>query len=118
MGCKEPDLELKKLGQYYGTDNYYRCLGTLITDGVMYVMKNGYSWLVNDIIILVKFERKLRKQPFIYVRLQLNGDGSALLVFEDGNYNRLHVERYEWTDAKRELEFFYVGGVLLLKSEY
>ena len=47
------DLELKDLGQYYGTTQYYNIMGVNITDGVEYIMKNGYSWFVTDTIAVI-----------------------------------------------------------------
>ncbi|GAG90306.1 unnamed protein product, partial [marine sediment metagenome] len=44
------DRELKDLGQFTGTTQYYRVFGVNVTDGVKYVMDNGYAWLVTDAI--------------------------------------------------------------------
>ncbi len=44
----EPDLELKNLNNFYGSEHYYRLMGGInATDGVHYVMQNGYSVLCN-----------------------------------------------------------------------
>jgi len=40
---EKPDLELKALNEFIGTQNYYRYMGVLLTDGVKYIMENGYS---------------------------------------------------------------------------
>ena len=120
----ETDLELKGLGSFIGTQNYYAVLGANVTDGVKYIMDNGYSWFVTDAIAVIKFRDKfpkLRNQPFLSVKLVLLGDVArweADLIIEDGNYNQLYKQHYDFTDAKRELTLFYTDNVLMLSNEY
>lgn len=113
------DLELKNLGQFYGTVNYYRVwLGALATDGAKYIMDNGYSWLVTDAISVIKTVPNLKKQDFLVIELKLLGDGTAKMVISDGNDNTLYEQKYEWTDAKREVKLYFADNVIFLSSEY
>ena len=115
----QPDLELKDLGNYYGSEHYYRLMGGInATDGVHYVMQNGYSWVLTDAAVILRMEPKVRGQVFVVVRLKLLPEGGAKIVYEDGNDKVLFEQSYEWTDAKRELELFFADNVIMLASEY
>lgn len=118
-GQQQPDLELKELGNFCGSEHYYMLMGGInATDGVHYVMQNGYSWLVSDASVILRMEPTVREQDFVVVRLKLLPEGRANVVYEDGNDNMLLEQSYEWTDAKRELELFFADGVLMLANEY
>ena len=123
---EKPDLELKALNSYYGTQNYYQYMGVLFTDGIRYIMENGYSWFVTDAIAVIvahqKIRRHLQNDDFLTIKLKLNKDEdgytTADMIFEDGNYNELYRQHYDFTDAKKDLKLFYTGNVLMLSSEY
>lgn len=111
------DLELKDLGQYYGTQQYHKCyLGVLATDGVAYIMSNGYSWLVTDAISVIK--TLLKNQEFLVIKLELLENSKARMIITDGNDNILYEQNYEYTDAKRKLTLFYQNNVIMLSGEY
>jgi hypothetical protein len=116
---QEPDLELKSLGSFYGSEHYYRLMGGInATDGVHYIMENGYSWMVSDAAVILRMEPKVRGQDFVVVRLKLLPEGKAKVVYEDGNVNVLFEQSYDFTDAKKELELFFADEVIMLASEY
>lgn len=113
------DLELKALGGFIGTQQYHRVwLGTLATDGVKYIMDNGYAWFVTDALSVIKLKPELVAEPFLTVELHLREDSEADLIITDGNENELYSQHYDFTDAKRDLTLFYENGVLLLNSEH
>ncbi len=115
----EPDLELKNLNNFYGSEHYYRLMGGInATDGVHYIMENGYSWVVSDAAAILRMEPQVRGQGFVVIRLKLLPGGRAKVVYEDGNDNILFEQSYDWTDAKRELELFFADGTLMLAGEY
>ena len=114
----KPDLELKALGQFIGTTQYYGVLGFNVTDGVKYVMDNGYSWFVTDALAVIKCYPKLRTATFLTVELKLTGDNEADMLITDGNENTLYTQHYQWTNAKKEFTLFYEHGVLILNSEH
>lgn len=111
----EKDLELQELGQFHGTEHYYKDMfDVLLTDGVKYIMENGYSWFVTDQIVnLMRF-----KDGFYSVKLKLLSNSKAEAIITDGNNNILNVQKYEYTDAKRELNLFFYDNVLMLSGEY
>jgi hypothetical protein len=118
------DLELKDIGQFYGTQNYYKgWLGVNYTDGVNYVSNNGYSWLVTDAISVIKTDKKildyLKEDTFLSVKLKVDVEkGTAIMTIEDGNKNILYTQNYDYTDAKRDLVLYFVDNVLMLAGEY
>lgn len=116
----EMDLELKKLDFFYGSENYYRCMGVLITDGVKYVFKNGYAWFVIDAILKIKFDKKLRKEDFISIKLEIPEEGKAVVIFKNADGKVIEKEEYKYSDAKREFKMYYdrASNVLMLSGEY
>jgi hypothetical protein len=114
---QKPDLELKALGGFIGTQQYYREMGTLYTDGVKYIMENGYSWVVTDALAMIMCNRVLKAQPFLAVKLK-RSDSEADLIIDDGNGKVLYRQHYDYTDAKRDLTLFWESGVLLLAGEH
>ena len=108
------DKELKDLNQFYGTEHYYNVMGANVTDGVKYIMDNGYSWFVTDMLVILKM--KIR-EPFCSVKLKVE-DSKAEAIITDGNDNKLYSQKYEYTDAKRDLELYFTDNVLMLSNEY
>lgn len=111
------DLELKDIGQFIGTEQYHKgYLNTLLTDGVVYIMENGYSWFVNDAISVLKY----KKINNVFIKLKANTqEHTAVITIEDGNGNIYYSQNYEYTDAKvDELILFYQNNVLMLIGEY
>ena len=116
----EKDLDLKGLGQFCGTMSYHMVgLGSRVTDGVKYIMDNGYSWFVTDALAIMRLKTELKREPFLVVRLKLNKDKeTADMVIDDGNYNELYTQQYDYTDAKQELKLYFTDNVLMLAEEY
>lgn len=109
------DLELKNLNEFIGTERYHNVMGIKCTDGVAYIMENGYSWFVTDSIAVII--TKLKNQEFLSVSLKLKNN-EAQMIITNGNENVLYTQDYEYTDAKRELKLFCTNGVLMLNNEY
>jgi len=114
------DLELKDLDSYTGSANSYK-IGRLIlasvTDGVSYIMKNGYSWFVTDALSVI--EIKFRNEEFITVELKINKEKkTADMIITGDNNNEVYKQHYKYTDAKRDLKLFYRNNLLMLSSEY
>jgi len=111
------DLELKYLDQFIGSERYYRVMNTIITDGVNYIMQNGYSWLITDALIVIK--TKLINEEFLSIKLQVNKEkNTAIMLITDGNNRVLYKQYYNYTDAKRDLTLFFENNTLMLNSEY
>jgi len=113
---RKDDLELKNLGQYYGTQGYVKVLGVNVTDGIGYIMNNGYSWFVTDMIVVLKMKIN---EPFCSVKLKVDKEKKkAVATIDDGNGKILHSQKYDYTDAKRDLHLFFTNNVLMLSGEY
>ena len=118
MKTQSEDLELRDLDNYFSTEQYHRIfLGTIATDGVIYIMQNGYSWFVTDAISVIKY--KFAHEAFLTAELRVNKENStADMVITDGNGHVMYKQHYMYTDAKRDLTLYYTSKVLMLGSEY
>lgn len=116
------DLELKELGAFTGTESYHSAkpFPEKLTDGVAYVMQNGYTWLITDALSLIHTKPSCRGQEFYSIKLRLKKmpKVEAILLISDGNENILATQDYEFTTAKKELDLFLTDNVLMLSSEY
>jgi len=113
----DEDLELKELNSFTGTEHYYNVMGALVTDGVKYIMDNGYSWFVTDALAVIK--TKFRNKEFLSIKLQVNKEKQdATMLITDGNDNVLYKQYYKYTNAKIDLTLFFTDNVLLLSNEY
>lgn len=116
------DLSLSDIDQYYGTQGYANVMGVNVTDGVRYVMENGYSWSVTDAIVILKMNKKVRRESFVHLKLRIQekkGKGNeAIMYYEDGNGNVLYRQKYKWTNAHSEFDMYFTNGVLMLQGEY
>jgi len=109
------DLELKQLSGFIGTTRYYGVLGANVTDGIKYIMDNGYSWFVTDSLIVAKM--KFKHEPFLSIKLKLKDKGAETII-TDGNTKTLYKQQYLITDAKQNIDLFYCDNVLMLSNEY
>ena len=113
----ERDLELKELPYFCGTEKYYGVWGVRLTEGIKYIMDNGYSWFVTDMIVVLI--TKAKENEFMTVKLNVKNN-KATAKITDGNEKVLHSQEYGYTDAKitEELVLFFRNGVLMLAREY
>ena len=116
------DLYLSDLSNFYGTENYFNVMGFNTTDGINYIMKNGYSWFITDFLSLIKVNHKgLKNEEFLSIKLKIEKTKShnkTLMEITDGNDKVLYTQNYIITDAKVNLNLYFVNNVLLLDSEY
>lgn len=116
------DLNLNELKGFIGTEKYYNFFGINITDGVKYIVNNGYGWFVTDTVYTILKNKKIKKylqyNDFLSIMLNLSKDNTANITITDGNDHRLFYRHYDYTDAKVEIELFYFDGVLMLASEF
>lgn len=118
---RKEDLMLSRLGDFEGgSDNLYTMGCCSITEGVKYVMDNGYSWFVTDAMAVLQTVKKVKNEPFVVITLKPTKDGGAIVTYDDGNGNILYKQKYEFSDAKREVKLYYSGdmNLLLLPIEY
>jgi len=115
------DLTLKDLGQYYGTEQYHKISlfpSVKLTDGIMYIVNNGYSWFVTDALAVYVCDEKIKQEGFLSIKLKLLESNKAKMEITEGNEKILYTQDYDFTDAKKDLSLFLIDGVLLLSGEY
>ena len=112
------DLELKYLDGYTGSEGYHKIQlypNINLTDGIGYVMNNGYSWFITDMLAVISI---LKEEEFLSIKLKINKDKTATAEITDGNEKVLYTQGYEWTDAKINLNLFFTNNVMMLSQEY
>lgn len=113
------DLSLKELGYYTGSEGYFNVMGFNATDGIGYIMENGYSWFVTDFLSLAMFNEKVKSEKFVCIKLIVDKDTKKCqMLVTDGNENELYKQKYEYTNAQKDLTLYLTDGVLLLSQEY
>jgi len=120
METQMDDLSLKELAHYTGSEGYFDVMGFKATDGIGYIMKNGYSWFVTDFLAVAMFKvkKEWKDEGFICIKLKINEDKSALMLVTDGNEKELYRQKYKWTNAENDLTLYLCDNVLLLAKEY
>ena len=107
------------LAQFTGTFQYHKLtlLPLLATDGVEYFADKAEAfWLINDIATITCL--KLKNEPFIVVKAK-SENNKAVVEYEDGDYNPLFKQKYDYTDLiPGEWKFFVYNNVIMLPSEY
>jgi hypothetical protein len=116
-------LKRDDLANFYGSENWYRhglVRSVLFTDGAKYVADAGGAyWLLDEIALAQRFEKKLAAEEFQLWRLTVNEDLSAVLVCEDGNGRKILSKKIPFTDFPLdEISFYFTNNVILLPSEY
>lgn len=114
---------MNNLNNFTGTEKYYKgFMGVLLTDGSYFVGSNGASWLISDICVILKINKKVKAEEFVLIRCNFDKN-KAFISYEDGNNNVLFKQNYDYTDfeehfEEKEVKFYYVDNVLMLNSEY
>ena len=116
-------LNQNDLAQFYGSENWYRhgfVRSVLFTDGAKYVADAGGAyWLLDEIALAQKFEKKVAGEAFQLWRLTVKEDTTATLVCEDGNGRGVFSKIIPFTDFPlAEISFYYTNNVIHLPSEY
>ncbi len=117
MPITEADLR-----QFTGTEHYYRHAlfrNLLYTDGVQYLAENaGAYWLIDAIALTQLCEGRVRAEEFQVWRLTVDPDQRARLTCEDGNYNTVYMQDFDFTTFPLPSVVLYLeNGVLYLPSE-
>ncbi len=113
------DRKLKELGYFFGTERYHRIstFKSVVSDGIIYIMENGYSWFITDVLAVIEYgDDKLNQQEFLSIQLKLD-DNKAKMIITDGNDTELYVQEYNFTDAEVELNLYWRDNVLILSRE-
>ena len=121
------DLTEHDLGQFIGTEQWCK-VGIVpsitYTDGVKYMAEHGGAyWLIDEIALANRFDKKVMREPFQVWVLKVTGN-SAVLTCDDGGKNdrasRVVMRKtIEFTDFPLpEIKLYFTDNVILLPSEY
>ena len=116
----KPTIDEKVLKQFIGTQNYFNVMGVNVTDGVKYIMDNGASWLVTDIIAW-QIKPRIKILPYQTWKLKVNlEDHTAELTMQEDTGKPILVrQHYEYTDFPlKEITLWIENRVLILPSEH
>ena len=109
-----------ELMQFTGTEFYHKHpLGIMSTDGIDYLCQNCACFWLIDAVASWQFDKKVRKIEFKVFRLKVNEDKSAVLIIEDGNYNKIAQQIISYTDFPlEEIDLWFANGICYLPSEH
>ena len=113
------DIDLKNLGSFAGTESFHKLiLGLVGTDGIEYLMSNGYAWAVTDACIILKKKLMVSREDFVVVSVEPMENNRAKISYEDRSGNLLFGQEYAWSDAIVRFKMIYSNGIIMLSGEY
>lgn len=73
-----------------------------MTDGIHYIMENGYSYFVTDALAVIAFKPRLRHADFLVIRFTADPEThkGRFEIREDSDSPILHEQGYGYTDAQ------------------
>lgn len=109
--------------EFTGSENWYRhglVPSITFTDGAKYIADQaGAYWLLDEIALAQRFDKKIAAEEFQVWKLTVNPDSSAMLVCEDGNDNVVFTKPIPFTDFPAEgVTFWFANNVIYLPSEH
>lgn len=111
-----------ELCQFTGTEMYYKHglnQKVCYTDGVRFFAQNaggGAYWLLD--ILATEPEILAQQASFAAITL-IVALNMARIVVTDGDEKTVYTRQIDWTDCPDgEWYFYFIGGVILLRSEY
>ena len=119
---KAKSLDPNILNQFTGSEHWYR-FGldprVTCTDGAKYVADTaGAYWLLDEIALAQRFNKKVAAEEFQAWKLTVNPDSTAALTCEDGNYNVVCTKRIPFTDFPPEgITLWFENNTIYLPSE-
>lgn len=117
---------LNELELNSGSEEYHKIPFSNIkyTDGINdLINKCSCWWLISDTAIFMtsnKDNNILRGEEFLILKIEVTEDKKAIVTLkEDSDTPILYNKVYDYTDFPlKEFEFYIIGGIMLLKSEY
>jgi len=112
-------INIERLALFSGSQNIYTgFMGTKHTDGCHYLIANDASWLISDIAIICKMQKKVKQEPFVSIKTKIE-DNQCIVEYTDGNNNKLFSQKYSYTDLPNgNINFYFTDNTLMLSSEY
>ena len=115
-------LKAEDLEHFTGSENWYQhgSVRTITyTDGAKHVADSGGAyWLLDEIALAQKFNRRVKAEPFQVWKLTVR-DNTGVLACDDGNGNIVFTKEIPFTDfSLPEIKFYFTDDVILLPGEY
>lgn len=121
MTIAKQDL-LDGLKQFYGSDTvYYMPLFSKYkyTEGVRYLAQNAGAYWLLEHIFSNQHEAAIEGLQFQVWKITVSDDNSAVIRVEDGDLKHIKSFDVPFTDFPlEECSLWFIGGTLLLPSEY
>jgi len=103
---KTMDKKLNGLGHFYGGGSLYRDFtGFVYSEGVKYIMENGYAWFCSDMLAVMRFPPNFKVNPeYLYIiKLDVNIEKkTAKATIIDENDDVIYEQFYNYTDAETD----------------
>ena len=117
---------LNELSFNSGSEGYHKIpfSNIVYTDGINNLIELCECWwLISDTAIFMSNEPKnnnvLRGEEFLILKIKKEGNKAIVTLREDKDEPNIYFKEYLLTDFPlKEFEFYIVGKVMLLKSEY
>jgi hypothetical protein len=108
------------LQQFYGTEQHYRYLNILITDGVKYLADQGQChWLLG---IMASFQNQLKRNGRLYEfclwQVEREKDGAIITARGDTNEPAFLEQHLDYAEFPFNIKLYQCGKVVMLPSEY
>lgn len=113
-------LEKADLGQFTGTECYYKYFGIKFTDGIKYLVETGNSFWLLGIIASYQIG-EIKKIPFQVwtLKVDLEKKIGVVTMKEDTGRPNLVTQNLGYTDFPLdEITLWLIDGILILPSEY
>lgn len=101
------------------SENYYKHVGGVYTDGVKEVAENEKCYWFIDVCMSYQTKAFKENNPFQVWHLKRIDENKFIVNCEDGNHNIIVSQEIEFSDFQDDdLKFWFTTDVLLLPSEY
>ena len=119
----QKSLDTEELSRFTGSEHWFRhglVRGIVFTDGAKYIAdRAGAYWLLDEIAIAQRFDKRVAAQEFQVWKLAVNADDSAVLSCEDGNGHTVFSKGIEFTDFPRDgVTLWFANNTIYLPSEH
>lgn len=107
------------LGNFYGTEQYYKYGNSILTDGAFFIANSCESFWLMDLICSYQIHNKFKKEYFQVFNLKRIDEDSFRVTMEDGNNKQLGFQDITYSDFPLDsITLWRVDGVIMLPSEY
>lgn len=113
---------LQDLKDFTGSETFYRhglYRKFVYTEGVRYLAEHAGAYWLLDYIFSKQGIKAIGKEGFQAWIIRVRENNGAVIVLEDGNKNEIVRFNIPFTDFPlKEFTLWFIGGTLLLPSEY